>query len=858
MLLLDLEWLTPATRIRSDRWLEFYMQCANGDLVLDKQSKASKIADFALADHQFYQANMHRRDDNHAANKIWKSGHQANAVLKQLRLMQQSLLNWQGNHFAVNAKHLKHWSALIAKVDPVWLLAIGYSDKLQQNSLQVDHVIKLAEQQCFAAFPKQFNQKQYADNHVHLGGNGNYTSALAEISLFLKNKPKAFNNSTTSDPKLAEFTQYASGKRDINELPVLTKLLFNDLLETLGHTKKTPYKQCSKIHWQRPELWVIPDESAAELIATQAMNSDVIKLLDAAVNCSSHDSNTIWLLIATALVHHTNTHEPCEHWLYKLSAYITANNILRSMMISSGVGLTSFVEHFSFRSRKGNGQVVAYGAHSYASDFNENTLREFKISDLAVTANSLSQFGLDFFKKGLYHNKQFTFHFSRSLKGGSKSHDKRYTAKRVELLKSLRNLQQVFSSSSLQQHEYLQLGNNKVTKLNLLALIRGIDVAGNENDLPIEVFAPTIRMLRAGLYYPDHKEFIPQRKLHLSIHAGEDFSHLLTGLRTIDETVEFCDYQSNDRIGHALALGVNVQEWVKRQQRAYVPVSSHLDNLVWAHHYAIEVIKQSPQFYAVLAILERKIARWSLHLFGEELSIYSLFDAWALRKNCPEYFDTELKKSNEETKAWLPDNLSKLKRKEDTAVKYWKEYTDNGIRKPKEKEEKKAEKIISIYFGDNAPPFKNDEYSEVVDNSELEFYEALQDYLIEKYSAKGIIIEACPTSNIYIGRFKCYSEHPVYRWYPADSISLNIGEKFNRFGIRKGPITVCVNTDDAGLMPTTIENEHRILKETAISHFNVGSETAERWIDRLRQIGVETFESNHVDSRRCFKSTNST
>lgn len=847
MLNLDLEWLTPITRMRSDRWLEFYIHCGNGNFAVDKQVKAKEIADFALADHQFYQANMHRRDDNRAANNIWQSGHQAESLLKQLQYMQQKLLTWQGNHFAVNAKHLKHWSALISKVDPVWLLAIGYSDKLKQKSLQVSHVIKLAEQQCFAAFPKQFHQKKYADNHVHLGGNGNYTPALAEISLFLKNRPTAFNNGTTSEPKLAEFTKYASGERDINELPVLTKVLFNDLLKTLLKTDKTTKIPCSKINWQQPKFWNIPDESASELLTTQAMNNDVVKLLDAAVNCCSQDANKMWLLIAAALVHHANTSAPCDHWLYKFNAYITANNILRSMMISSGVGLTSFVEHFGFKARQSNDQIMPYGVHSYNSDFDENTLREFKVLDLHVTEKCLAQYGLDFFKQGVYNSKQFTFHFSRTLKGGKRPHDKRYSAKRAELLKSLRNLQQVFSSSSLQQHEYLQLGNKQVTKLNLLALIRGIDVTGNENDLPIEVFAPTIRLLRAGLYYPEHKEFIPQRQLHLSIHAGEDFSHLLTGLRTIDETVEFCDYQTNDRIGHALALGVNVKQWAKRQQRAYVPVSSHLDNLVWAHHYAIEVIKTAPQFYAVIAILERKIAKWSHHLFGKEISKYTLFEAWTLRKNCPEYFDTELENSSEETNAWLPDNQFKLKRKDDEAVIFWQKYTDSGIRK---QNENKAVKTISIYFGDNAPPFRDDEYSEVVDSSELEFYEALQDYLIEKYSDKGIIIEACPTSNIYIGRFKCYSEHPIYRWYPADSTLLNAGEKFNRFGIRKGPITVCVNTDDAGLMPTTIENEHRILKETAISHFNIGSETAECWIDRLRDIGVDTFNSNHVDSRK--------
>ncbi|MBE0361223.1 amidohydrolase family protein [Pseudoalteromonas aliena] len=850
MLLLDLEWLAPVTRLRSDRWLEFYVQCGDGKLTLNRERAANEAADLALFDHQFYLENMHRRDDNKAINNIWGSGYRANSLLKQLRVMQQKLLVWQGSSFTVNENNLKHWSAILSKIDPVWLIAIGYSDKIKQNLLHVDNVSELIDEQCFSAFPKGFSQKKYADNHVHLGGNGNYTPALAEVSLFLRNKPKSIFENSTSTPKLSEFTKYSSGERNINELPVLIKLLFNDLIATLGKDNS----KCNKVDWQRPQFWTIPDESIGDLLTTSSKNNNVTKLLNAAINCNRQDSNKMWLLIAIALVHHGDVYASCDLWLYKLSAYITGNNILRSMMISSGVGLTSFVEHFSFKPRQGSDQVIEYGKHSYESDSDKNTLREFKISDQTVTARYLAEFGFDFIEKNQFNNRQFTFHFSRSFKqnyhaqekGNLQIYDKRYTTKRLELSKSLRRLQKVFTSSSLQKYEYEKLGNSKVQSLNLCALIRGIDVSGNENDFPIEVFAPAIRVLRNSAYQPDNKNFIPQRKLHLSIHAGEDFSHLLTGLRTIDETIEFCDYESSDRVGHALALGVDVKKWASRQQRAYVPLSSHLDNLVWVYNYAIEVTKKASQFTVMLAVFERKISKWSHKLFGEDRSKYILFEAWRLRRNCPEYFDTELNNSSEESVAWLPDFKSKRMNMNAEAIKYWKEYTDNGIKKIKRNT---TEKIVSVYFGGDHAPFINDEYSEIVDRFELDFYEALQDYLIEKYSRKGVVIEACPTSNIYIGRFKCYSEHPVYRWYPVDNTLLNAGEKFNRFGIRTGPITVCVNTDDAGLMPSTIENEHRILKEIAISHFNIGNEMAECWIERLRKIGVDIFKSNHIDCR---------
>jgi len=138
-------------------------------------------------------------------------------------------------------------------------------------------------------------------------------------------------------------------------------------------------------------------------------------------------------------------------------------------------------------------------------------------------------------------------------------------------------------------------------------------------------------------------------------------------------------------------------------------------------------------------------------------------------------------------------------------------------------------------------------YFDSVTAGELELFQAIQDLLMEEYSRKGIILEACPTSNLYIGRFKYYHEHPVFRWNPPVAEWLSNGGKFNRFGIRKGAVPVCINTDDSALMPTTIHNEHRVMKTAAIDHFEVGACQAEDWIDRIRQKGVDIFKANHLD-----------
>ncbi len=52
---------------------------------------------------------------------------------------------------------------------------------------------------------------------------------------------------------------------------------------------------------------------------------------------------------------------------------------------------------------------------------------------------------------------------------------------------------------------------------------------------------------------------------------------------------------------------------------------------------------------------------------------------------------------------------------------------------------------------------------------------ALQDYLLDQYDRQGLLIEANPTSNVYIARLQGYHEHPIFRWSPPDESVLQAG-----------------------------------------------------------------------------------
>ncbi|ENK0807351.1 hypothetical protein AB2Z14_001424 [Vibrio fluvialis] len=153
------------------------------------------------------------------------------------------------------------------------------------------------------------------------------------------------------------------------------------------------------------------------------------------------------------------------------------------------------------------------------------------------------------------------------------------------------------------------------------------------------------------------------------------------------------------------------------------------------------------------------------------------------------------------------------------------------------------EKDISI----NRLHYDKRELVDSLSNAELDLIQGIQDFMLEKVSQSQWILEACPTSNIYIGRLNNYHEHPIFRWTPPNRENLNPGGSSNKFGIRTGAVRVCINTDDAGLMPTTLDNEHRVIKQCAMTYESVSESDAHQWIETIRRTGVEVFRSNHLN-----------
>lgn len=288
--------------------------------------------------------------------------------------------------------------------------------------------------------------------------------------------------------------------------------------------------------------------------------------------------------------------------------------------------------------------------------------------------------------------------------------------------------------------------------------IVGKDAASNELETPPEVFAPIFRMLnREGL-------------THSTYHAGEDFEHVLSGMRAVYEAILFLDMQSGDRIGHATALGLDPD--LSQNMPAFCEKGHWLDNLVWLSYYISkqEVLREHIGYVSILYNYIQKLYN---EIYGDTCpELYILWDAWEMRKLDITLVNEELLYTEKHTKEEF-HMIAKAKNNK-VAFEEFEKYHNKKYRKA-------WHTRINID-------------SSIV-NSEL--LRAVQDAIILELRRKNIAIEVLPTSNVRISHYTQTQNHHVVRWLSQEN---------------HRPVPhVVLGTDDPGIFATNIRNEYAIL-----------------------------------------------
>jgi hypothetical protein len=338
----------------------------------------------------------------------------------------------------------------------------------------------------------------------------------------------------------------------------------------------------------------------------------------------------------------------------------------------------------------------------------------------------------------------------------------------------------------------------------MLERVRAVDLCTDELGVPLWVMLPLVRHVhKAGRLAAAAlaSSRYPVSPLRTTVHAGEAFVHLLGGIRRIAESVEYLNLADGDRIGHGMAVGVNVEEWTMHHPQLAVPRGERLLDLIWAYRVAMR--SENSGLKSWLAWISNEAVRIASVLFGES----------------------------------HPDRITELLHWVDDLY----EPKSLGRAGFPHGPAPKGKSIIQRWLCSKTI-FRNSEQTETVDTRrEASLIEALQTETRKMLARKGVAIEINPSSNLLIGHLGDLSNHPLWRMCPPGEAKAN------------DSIRVCIGSDDPVTFATCLPEDYQLLADAMITG-GLAMHDADDWLEKARATGM-AMRFTTPRSGRSLKST---
>ncbi|MCG8420829.1 MAG: hypothetical protein MJE77_23150 [Proteobacteria bacterium] len=395
------------------------------------------------------------------------------------------------------------------------------------------------------------------------------------------------------------------------------------------------------------------------------------------------------------------------------------------------------------------------------------------------------------------------------------------------------------------RRQALRFYRTMTTPHPVVPFIVGIDAANLELTTPPEVFAPAFRFLREYPIEVRHRDTATQefgryrglfdeiadRRLGMTYHVGEDFRHLLSGLRAIHEMIDFLKPLPGDRIGHGIALALDPEVWAEQAgYQAVLPKQEWLDTLVWIHH----LLGPGHDLIGELAV-EDRIQQLSRAIYGScqvdvsnqpnplgrDWAIPALYDSWRLRQLDP--YSADLAKLANDRFVLQPPRGGGAEhyRWADIQTKVYEE-VDQYIGS------NAAYHLLGFYWFNEQARTEGDKIITVSMYKQRKRWLAVcrevQERVAEMVQEHELVVEVNPSSNRFIGPINTLDDHHVYK--------LTLDEK----NLLKRGIRATVNTDNPGVLATSLAHEFYLLGEVLVA---AGVPEAEvvNWLRWLRENG---------------------
>lgn len=332
----------------------------------------------------------------------------------------------------------------------------------------------------------------------------------------------------------------------------------------------------------------------------------------------------------------------------------------------------------------------------------------------------------------------------------------------------------------------------------LLVLLRGIDVASKEVATPTWVLAPLFARVREAsesaarvLSVRQPRWLVPP--LRVTVHAGEDYRRLMEGLRRMHECVEAGLLRTGDRVGHGLALGLDVERYARVSPCVLQPAEERLDDLLWEFDRYRLGHCDAPS--ARCEYVRAQIDRLGRFVYdGAAPSIEALVDARRLRHrpDALEFIDYPRCADRQDRRTALEFSL------------LYTYLTDRGVYA-------RGQREVEVH----------------ITPGELRALADAQGFLQRVLAKLEVTIECNPTSNLLIGDLGDLASHPAFRLVPLEDAT-------PRFGV-----PVSINTDNPVTFGSCLGDEFALLHHALLSRGG-GATAALAWIDAAREAGMRS------------------
>ncbi|MGO3373590.1 hypothetical protein [Brochothrix thermosphacta] len=720
----------------------------------------------------------------------------------------KKILRVENNKLFVEFNDLLEWDGLINKLDAnIFISAFTAYQKNRYNETTIKNdglIIRHNNHKLYSILDRGISE-----NHMHLKASGYIT----EMNWYYFKKVSIFNEEGLRNFIQAQgvFPELAIAKKSIERKIVwLQKLKFISIL--LESATAIDEVDKEKAHFSRARISEI---LLADEITTLLLATDYVAFMDSKGESYEKKSDDVTKYFVwerefseklfTMLI----TGKLTSYTMFLFNCYLAGMNSVKAQFHQDnlGMGFSKFKgkednkEFFVpekkeldiYRSvfdkyyREGNVKKIEFrmGPKNTASGYNK----------LIEKLDSLNE---------EYYGKYLKFKNVTKIKIGVIVHyiklphlkESGFPCSRNEVLRNKidvdsRPLFDFFDRQTMNRKSLNLLSDNEILNEDDPTRIVAIDAANYEWKVRPEIF---------GVLFRKHQQLISeQHHLKMTFHVGEEFNTLSDGLRAIDETVEFLNLKRNHRLGHALALGIDVTAYFEKKRNIITTtLQDYIDDLVWMYSM---IENKTTDETMLLLFLEREYNKYiSKIVIGTAVksSSFTLRDyisAYRLRGDKPELYldlsvyDTDANKFYYHKKKSLDSyemNFQSLEHETDflreDARKLYHNYHYNDEFKNKGKEKVFIE-VNSIF---------------------IQCVILAKEILRAKIINKMIFIEANPTSNKKISSVSKYAELPF-----LDMNSYHLKDSANN-------LEISINTDDSAIFQTNLSHEYSIVASALI------------------------------------------